>query len=98
TFATTWIPVASGRYRVEAIDPLLVSAGASVGGLAASVEVWQPDDELRRPQTDHDLLARLSRATGGQVLGIDELAQLPRLLPNRRLKLAGEPDVQTLWD
>lgn len=97
TYVTTWIPTESGRYRVEAIDPLLVSS-ATPNALSASVEVWQPDDELRHPQTDHPLLARLSRATGGRVLAPAELTQLPKLLPNRRLKLAGEPDVQTLWD
>lgn len=98
TYVSTWIPTASGRYRVEAVDPLLVSSAAARDALAANVEVWQPDDELRHPQTDHPLLARLSLATGGRVLKPSELAQLPKLLPNRRLKLAGEPDVQTLWD
>jgi hypothetical protein len=101
TFATTWIPIESGSYRVEAIDPLLMSAAGGAtraGGLSAAVEVWQPDDELRRPQTDHPLLAQLSKATGGATLTAAELDQLPRLLPNRRVKLAGEPDVQTLWD
>lgn len=95
TFTTTWIPIESGSYRVEAIDPLLLSAAS---GLSATVEVWQPDDELRHPQTDHPQLAQLSKATGGATLTAAELSQLPRLLPNRRVKLAGEPDVQTLWD
>jgi len=43
-------------------------------------------------------LASLSQTTGGKILTTDELRQLPTLLPNRRLKLAGEPDIQTLWD
>lgn len=102
TFAATWVPTESGRYRAEAIDPLLVSAasGAAGGGgdLAARVEVWQPDDEMRRPQANHALLAALSAATKGQALRIDEMGQLPRLLPNRRLMLTGEPEVHTLWD
>lgn len=100
TFSTTWIPIEAGAYRVEAIDPLLLSAsgGGGRGGLSAAIEIWQPDDELRRPQTDHPLLAQLSKATGGTPLTAAELSQLPRLLPNRRVKLAGEPDVQTLWD
>ena len=99
TFAATWVPTESGRYRAEAIDPLLVSAmGAGKGDLAAKMEVWQPDDELRRPQADHALLAALSTATKGQALGTGDLGQLPKLLPNRRLKLTGEPEVHTLWD
>lgn len=102
TFAATWVPTESGRYRAEAIDPLLVSAASSAavgrGDLSAKVEVWQPDDEMRRPQANHALLAALSSATKGQVLRTDELGQLPRLLPNRRLMLTGEPEVHTLWD
>ena len=53
---------------------------------------------MRRPQTDHPLLARLAETTGGRVLAPDQLAQLPKLLPNRKLKLAGEPEIHTLWD
>jgi hypothetical protein len=97
------VPTESGRYRAEAIDPLLVSVGGTVSGgakgdLAAKVEVWQPDDEMRRPQADHRLLAELSAATKGQTLGTGDLGQLAKLLPNRRLKLTGEPEVHTLWD
>ena len=53
---------------------------------------------MRRPQTDHPLLAKLAEATGGHVLAPDELSQVSKLLPNRKLKLAGEPEVYTLWD
>ncbi len=98
-FSTTWIPLEAGRFRVDAVDPLLAPVTGRAGDqLTAMVEIWQPDDELHQPQTDHPLLARLSRATGGTALSAGDLSQLPRLLPNRRLKLAGDPDVQTLWD
>jgi len=98
-FAATWIPTQAGRYRVEAIDPLLLAQSPGSGTtLSVGVQVWQPDDEMRQPQTDHPLLASLSQTTGGKILTTDELRQLPTLLPNRRLKLAGEPDIQTLWD
>lgn len=99
TFAATWIPTSSGQYRVDATDPLLVSrASGSAGEMRVKVQVWQPDDELRQPQADHPALETLSRATGGEPLTAEGLARLPSLLPNRRLRLAGEPDVQTLWD
>jgi len=32
------------------------------------------------------------------VLTPDELTQLGRFLPNRRVKTAGEPEIETLWD
>lgn len=99
-FSTTWVPTEAGRYRAEAADPLLVSISGSAArsDLTAKVEVWQSDDELRRPQADHALLTRLSEATGGKTLAAADLDQLPRLLPNRRLRLAGEPEIHTLWD
>jgi hypothetical protein len=97
TFAGTWLGTESGRYRVEVADPL-ISSLASAAGLSAAVEVWLPEDELRHPETDHPLLERLSAATEGRVLRPDQLGELPALLPNRRLRLAGEPEVETLWD
>ena len=97
-FATTWIPTESGRYRATTDDPTLISAGGAAEDLTARIDVWQPDDEMRRPQTDHPLLAKLAEASGGRVLEPDKLAELPQLLPNRKLKLAGEPEIHTLWD
>ncbi len=94
-FVASWVPQLAGRYLVEVIDPLLASRGAE---LSAPVEVYQSDDELRRPQADPALLARLSSVSGGRVLTPDELTQLGRFLPNRRVKTAGEPEIETLWD
>lgn len=102
TFAATWIATEAGSYRVEAADSLLIGLGAAgMGGsapLAAPLQIWLPDDELRRPETDHDALARLAQATGGSILSPRDLVDLPSLLPNRELRLAGEPDIETLWD
>ncbi len=102
SFAASWIATESGHYRAEATDPLLTSLPSStpntLGVLAAPVEIWLPDDELRRPETDHPSLARLAQATGGSIISPRDLADLPALLPNRELRLAGEPDVETLWD
>ena len=99
-FAATWIPTESGRYRAITDDPTLASAasGPAADDLTARIDVWQPDDEMRRPQTDHPLLTKLAETTGGHVLAPDQLAQLPKYLPNRTLKLAGEPEIHTLWD
>ena len=51
--------------------------------LRVPVEVFTPDDELRRPETDHELLNGLAAETGGATLTPQELDQLPQLLPNR---------------
>lgn len=92
-FSTTWVPDAPGSYRVEASD-------ASLGGttLSGVVEVFTPDDERRTPQTDFQTLAALAQETGGRVLPLDRLKELPELLPNRQLRISDAPEVRTLWD
>ncbi|MGE3109516.1 MAG: hypothetical protein AB7O77_14355 [Phycisphaerales bacterium] len=101
-YAATWIATESGRYRVEGTDPLLVGIGAGgvsgAGTLSATTEIWLPDDEMRRPEADHATLERLAQATGGSIMSARDLNDLPSLLPNRELRLAGEPDIETLWD
>ncbi len=98
TFSATWVPTEPGRFRAVADDPALGVVGAGLDDLTTRIEVWQPDDELRRPQADHANLARLAEATGGTLLQPSDIGELSRLLPNRTLKLIGEPDVHTLWD
>jgi hypothetical protein len=93
SFATTWLPGEPGKYRLEVVDPLLASLS-----LGSDVEVTLPDDELRHPETDHALLARLTKETTGQVLPAARLNELPGLLPNRQVHISGTPDIETLWD
>jgi hypothetical protein len=98
SFATMWLPPEPGKYHLEVSDAFL--AGIP---LAADVDVTLPDDELRHPETDHPLLAALSKETedgGGRVIPASDLKTLadPAVLPNREVRIAGTPDVQTLWD
>jgi hypothetical protein len=93
SYATTWVPTEPGRHRVEVADALLAGSG-----LSGELEVLLPDDELRRPETDHPLLTRLAEQTGGQVLPVSRLGEVPNLLPRREVHIAGTPDVETLWD
>lgn len=94
-FSAVYVPGRAGEYRVEIVDPLLTSR---VSDLSARLEVVRSDDELRQPAADHGLLASLADVSGGQVLSTADLGQLDRLLPNRRIKVAGEPQTRTLWD
>lgn len=93
SFSGAWTAREPGRYRLEAMD-------ASLAGLATEVEVVLPDDEMRRPEADHAMLAKLSADTGGQVLPLTQIENLtkPGMLPKRELHIAGMPDVETLWD
>lgn len=93
TFSATWLPTEPGKYVATVVEPTLASLK-----LTASIEVAYPDDELRRPRTDHALLMRLSQATAGRVVDPGSLSILPGLLPKRDLRVAGAPDIETLWD
>lgn len=92
-FTGTFIPPLPGIYRLEITDPLLRDQQ-----IATEIEAWQNDDELRRPETDHPLLAGLAQQTGGGVVRPDELSRLATLLPRREVRLALAPDEQSLWD
>jgi len=92
-FSGTWLAPAAGRYEIEVADAIL--AGMD---LETEIEVLLSDDELRRPEADHALLVSLSTETGGLTLAPEALDGLPELLPRRRTEIAGEPDVETLWD
>lgn len=91
-FAGVWAPSMPGRWRVAAVD-------ASLAGLdlTTEVQVILADDELRRPETDHALLAQLSESTGGAVVEPAEISRVSSLLPNRQLRLMNER-YETLWD
>ena len=64
---------------------------------SVTVEVFAPNDELRRPETDHALLEVLSLETGGQVLMPEQLSDLPELLPNRAVTSIN-PLNEGIWD
>lgn len=93
TFSTTFLAAEPGEYQIELTDSLLAGLG-----LSARVDIAAPDDELRRPQTDHAALGALADATGGRVLPPDRLGDVAGLLPNRELRILGTPEIQTLWD
>jgi len=92
-YGATWLPTDPGDYRLDADS-------AALGGLAitTTTEVILPDDELRRPETDHDYLLALASDTGGAVLDPADMADLTTLLPNRAVVISAPPDVRTLWD
>lgn len=93
SFAGVWVPGEPGEYRITPMD-----AALSALDISARVRVVVPEDELRRPQTDHPALEQLAAATGGSMLTMDQLASLDTLLPNRQVRVLGTPEVETLWD
>lgn len=92
-YAASWLPTEPGTYEIIVDEPLLAPLG-----LRIEVDVLADSDELRDPMADHDLLASLAEQTGGRVLGIDTLDELPEALPRREVVIAGQPQLEPLWD
>lgn len=92
-YVATWLPTSAGTFEIEVDDALLLGEN-----LIKQVEVLAPDDELRKPETDFGALESLAEQTGGRVLKPAELADLEQMLPNRQRRVAGTPDIETLWD
>jgi len=91
-YAVTYIPTVTGPLQVRLVEPSLPGID-----LRVPVEVYARDDELRRPETDHALLADLAEATGGAVLDPGQIDQLPGLLPNRAVRTLN-PLRERIWD
>jgi len=91
-FATTYLADAVGRLRVRVDDAMI-----GPEPLVADVEVYSPENELRRPETDHALLASLAQETGGRVLAPEEIEELPNLLRNRAVRTPN-PITERIWD
>jgi len=95
-YAATYVPQVTGQLRVRLNDP-----SVALSTTDARFEVFAPDDELRHPETDHDVLAALASATGGQVLTADQLPDLvdptKRLLRNREVRIEN-PLNERIWD
>ncbi|MCH7993105.1 MAG: hypothetical protein IIB57_01525 [Planctomycetes bacterium] len=91
-YSAVYLPDFPGLLQVRLDDLSLASLQ-----LMAQVDVIAPDDELRRPETDHDLLETLSETTGGRMLYPDELGELANLLPNRSVRTIN-PLSERIWD
>ena len=93
-FAGTYLPDAPGSLRVLTDDATLAQLN-----LQAPVEIFLPDDELRRPETDHELLHSLAAATGGRVLQPGELHLLldPNVMRRREIRTYN-PITEPIWD
>jgi len=93
TYAGLWVPGTPGLFAITPTEPILSGLG-----LSARVLAQAPEDEMRRPQTDHNALEQLASATGGRMLKPEELASIGQLLPNREVRTLGTPQVETIWD
>lgn len=89
-FRGMWQATAVGEYQLGYTD----SGGTTI---SAAVRVAESGRELVRPDVDRDVLGSLAELSGGDLLELDRIAQLPQ-------KLTGEPVTiyraheEELWD
>ena len=89
-FTGTWMPDRAGSWRVR-VEGLSDRDGArSVG-----IDVVSGDEELRRPEADHELLARLAAETGGEMLNPADLSSME--LRDRSIRTPA-PIRERIWD
>ena len=88
-FVTSFLPKVPGVYRVEVkvLDETGNVLGEAQSGWVANFEA----DEFRSLEFNQDLLARLARETGGEVVDLDELDSLADRLPEL------EAPVMEIW-
>lgn len=91
-YVATWLPDSAGEVTLRVDEPSLRDLG-----LAAPLSIREPADELLRPETDHDLLARLAAETGGRVVAPEALGPALETLPNREVRTEN-PLRESIWD
>lgn len=103
-FAGSWTMPEPEEYLAEVVSPWLAAED-----LRERIRVFAPDDELRRPEADHAMLALLrerSIAPGTEPapdlaplsLPAERLAELPELIPVRDVRIEAPPTTRPLWD
>ena len=91
-FAATYLPAETGELRLRIDDPDL-----RLFNLESNVEVFRPDDEMRRPETDHALLRNLATETGGDIVVPEQVSTIAARLPNRSVTTVN-PLTESIWD
>lgn len=91
-YVATMMADQPGAFRVRVVAPEWTDRG-----IEASLEVFTPEDELRRPETDHVTLIALAEATGGEVLDGESLLNLSTRLPDRSITTEN-PLTERIWD
>jgi hypothetical protein len=94
-YLASWLPPSAGVWVASPDDPLLRASLA--GDVSERIEVALPQDELRRPETDHESLRALASETGGVVVEPVDTASLTDRFPNRQLRVRSERS-ESLWD
>ena len=95
TWESDWTPEQTGRFSIRVLHPILSALPGITGN--GTFDVSRPDDEFRILDADHELLADISRNSGGSSVPPDSIDRIPDLLPNRDV-LIENPIVVPIWN
>lgn len=70
--------------RLGRLTARLVAPAAGMEDLTLPIEVAVPRLELKEPKVDRPALTRLATGTGGQLVELDQAANLPRIIPSAK--------------
>ena len=90
-YSSTWTPKNAGAVTMTPRVGQLESAQTM------TLNVSDPSDEYKRPETDHDTLRRISEVSMGHVVEVEDMDVLPELLPDRSTTTI-ETQTSYLWD
>ena len=93
-YEAVYVPRQGGAYRAEVI------ADGPDGSVVARVQTgWASDpaaEEFRQLRPNRELLDRVARATGGELVEAEKLPALVDLLPTRHAEIT-EPYIRPMW-
>jgi hypothetical protein len=93
-FEASFVPPQTGSFTIRCPD---VIPGPGQRPASAAIRVETANLEARRPEADHQLLARLADQTGGQVVGLDKLPQILGQIRDRSIAVLDDIS-EPLWD
>lgn len=92
-----FVPGRSGQYRISVTLPS--APGLDPEEVSREIRVSRPNIEIVRPQLDRGNLRTLAEQSGGGAyFEIDELAELPELIPDLHAEIPVRSRPTTLWD
>jgi uncharacterized membrane protein len=93
-YEAAFVPRQPGNYRVQATAT--GPDGQAVGTVEAGWTTDPTPDEFTDLRPNRTLLERLAAKTGGQMVGLTELNEFVKSLPERHVDIT-EPDITPLW-
>jgi len=92
-----FVPTRNGMYRIEVQVP--GRSAAELTTISREVRVSRPNIEVLKPQMDRDKLNILAtQSKGGKYFEVDELGDIPALIPDRHEEVSVRSRPTSLWD